>query len=102
MTRLTVQHRFFLGQGIAAAVVVGAIVALTIRSWWIVQGAVVVLVAATAAVVALTLDMIASRERPSPSTAAALYAEGVADPDAHFSDLVAELTEERVSGGRPS
>jgi hypothetical protein len=78
----------------ASSVVVAAIIALLIGDWWILPLAFVVLSVVTAAIVAIVFRMTAVRERPSPTTAAALEEEGVSDPERHFSELVAEYTPE--------
>lgn len=94
------QHRLFIGQGAAAVLVIAAILALTLNSWWIIAIAAAVLLAALAVVVLLTFSMTNVRERPAPATAAALEEEGIQDPEAHFSNLVAEFTEDEGARGR--
>jgi hypothetical protein len=81
----------------ASFVVIAAIIALLIGDWWILPLAVIVLGAATGAIVAIVFRMTNVRERPSPSTAAALEEEGVSDPERHFSELVAEFTPETAA-----
>jgi hypothetical protein len=82
----------------ASFVVIAAIIALLIGDWWVLPSAVVVLGAVTAAIVATVFRMTNVRERPSPSMVAALEEEGVRDPERHFSELVAEYTEN--TGGK--
>lgn len=94
------EHRLVMGQGAAAVVVIAAILALTVGSWWILGVAFAVLLAALAVVVLLTFSMTNVNERPSPTTAAALEEEGIQDPERHFSNVVAEFTEDEGARGR--
>jgi len=87
----------------AAGLVGGAVLALVTNSWWVLPAVVVLMGAVTYAVVALVMEMTGNAERPSPTTAAALDAEGVKDPEEMFSEVVAEFTEdtgERDEGER--
>lgn len=94
-----IEHRLFIGQGAAAVIVIAAIIGLTVNDWWILGIALAALLAALLAVVALTFSMTTVRERPSPSTAAALEEEGVYDPETHFSQVVSEFTEDEGARG---
>lgn len=94
------QHRLFIGQGAAAVVVIGAILGLTLNSWWILAIAAAVLLAALALIILLTFSMTSARERPAPATAAALEEEGIQDPEGHFSRVVEEFTEDEGARGR--
>jgi hypothetical protein len=100
--RLTAElqpNRFIMAMIGGSFVVIAAIVALAIGSWWILVGALVVLAVVTAAVIATVLRMMGNRERPSATTVAALEEDGVGDPERHFSELVAEFTPDPEAAG---
>jgi hypothetical protein len=69
-------------------VVVGAIVALAVGSWWILLVAVVVHAVATLLMTAGILQATADVERPDPTTLERMEAEGVADPEGTFNEMV--------------
>jgi len=70
-----------------------------IGQWWILPLVFVVLGLVTAGVVTTVLTMLSNRERPSPTTVAALEEDGVGDPERHFSELVKEFTPEPSDNG---
>jgi hypothetical protein len=72
----------------AMLVVVGVIVALATDTWWAVVAAVAVHAVGTFLVLSMTLQLSSEVEHVSPSTAAKLADEGVADPDRALSDLI--------------
>ena len=76
---------------LTSAVVIGAIVALTDGSWWLLPLAVIVLCVATASIVVMVLGILRAAEHPSPECAAALQADGVRDPDQLLSAIVNEF-----------
>lgn len=82
----------------AAAVVVGAIIALASGQWWLLPVAALVLFLITYGVVQTIMRMTSRPERPSPTTAAAMREEGVRDPERHFSAIVDEFTENTAEG----
>ncbi len=82
--------------GLLSAMVIAAVLLLSTGSWWFLALVVVVLLLAMIAVVLVALQMTTETEHLSPTAAARLEAEGVADPDAAFSDLV-----EDVASGEP-
>jgi hypothetical protein len=73
---------------LAMLIVVGVIVALATGNWWAVVAAVAVHAVGTFLVLSLTLQLSSEVEHVSPSTAAKLEDEGVADPDRALSDLI--------------
>jgi hypothetical protein len=75
-------------------IVIGAIVSITSGSWWFMAAAVVVDALGVVLVGGLVFRMTSIRERPDPSTVAMLEEEGVRNPEEHFSNVVAEFTEE--------
>jgi hypothetical protein len=94
-------NNFLIAQGGLALVVVGAIAALAVvvHQWWTLVLAVLVLGAMTYLVVAMIIKMTSNPERPASTTVAAMDAEGVADPEQLFSDVVAEFTPDPGPGG---
>jgi hypothetical protein len=89
-------NKLLIGITFAALVVVGIIVALATGNWWAVVVAAAVHALGTLIVVSMTLRMSTQTEHVDPSVAARLEEEGVADPDAALSDLVAGYA---VEGG---
>jgi hypothetical protein len=81
-------NRMLIGITFAMLVVVGVILALATDSWWAVVAAVAVHAVGTFLVLSLTLQLSSEVEHVSPSTAAKLADEGVADPDRALSDLI--------------
>jgi hypothetical protein len=73
--------------------VLGAIVALTTGDWWLLPLAAILLGGLTMMLVRAVLRMTAVREHASPSTTAAMQAEGIQNPDEYFSAAVAEFSE---------
>jgi hypothetical protein len=92
-------NRFIIAMIGGSFVVIAAIVALAVGSWWILVGAFLVLIVVLAAMIATVLRMTSNSERPSATTVAALEEDGVGDPERHFSELVKEFTPEPSGGG---
>jgi hypothetical protein len=84
-------NRVLIRSMLTSAMVIGAIVALTGGSWWLLPLAVIVLCVATASIVGMVLGMLKATEHPSPECAAALQADGVRDPDRLLSAIVNEF-----------
>lgn len=80
--RLTLAVTFF------TMLVVGAVASIAIGSWWALVGALAVHAIGTLALVGVTLQLTSETEHVSPETAAELEAEGVADPDRAFNQLL--------------
>jgi hypothetical protein len=75
-----------------AALTVGAVVALSTGSWWVLVGALAVHALGTVVVASGVIQLTTQIEHASPETSARLEDEGVADPDRVLSDLVEEYT----------
>jgi hypothetical protein len=75
-----------------ALLVVGAIAALATGSWWAVVVAAVIHAIGTFVVLSTLASAARQTEHVSPTAAAKLAEEGVADPDATLSDLVEEYS----------
>lgn len=84
------QNRLALALTFLAALVVGAVVSLATGSWWFLLLALGVHALGTIAIVGIVLGMTTETEHVSPTAAARLEDEGVADPDAVLSELVEE------------
>jgi hypothetical protein len=93
-------NRFIIAMIGGSFVVIAAIVALAVGSWWILVGAFLVLIVVLAAMIATVLRMTSNSERPSATTVAALEEDGVGDPERHFSELVKEFTPEPSGDGQ--
>lgn len=76
----------------AGALVIGAIIALVTNTWWILPLAAGVHALGTMTVVAIVIRMTTTVEHPSPELAATLSAQGVRNPDEHFSRLIDEFS----------
>lgn len=87
-------HRFIVLTTLAAFLTIGAIVSLVTGSWLLLLLAVAVHALGTLTVTAYAIRMTTISERPSASVSAELEDEGVSDPDAHFSALVEEFSEQ--------
>jgi hypothetical protein len=90
---LGVQRPMVLGS-FAGALVVGAIIALITRTWWVLPLAAGVHALATMTIVAIIIRMTTTIEHPSPELAATLSAEGIRNPDELFSRLIDEFSPE--------
>jgi hypothetical protein len=90
------QNRLAIAMTFLIAVVIGAILSLETGSWWFLPLALVVHALGTLAMIVLVLGMTAQTEHLSPGAAARLEDEGVENPDALFTDLVAEYAPERT------
>lgn len=89
-------NRLLIAMLLLGALVVGAIVVLATGSWWFLLLALAVHALGTLVIVGVILQLTSETEHLSPTAAARLEEEGVADPDALFSDLV----EEHAPAGR--
>jgi len=78
----------------AAALVIGAVLALLIGAWWVLPLGAVILLLATYGVLSVIYSVESESEEPSATTVALLEEEGVRDPERLFSDLVEEFTED--------
>lgn len=76
------------------ALIVGAVIALITGSWWFLLVALVLHAVGTAVVVATTFSLVSQVESPDPTTAAALKARGVSNPDAALNEAVAAASED--------
>lgn len=85
-------NRLLIRSLLTAAIVIGAIIALTTRKWWVLPPAVFVLCVATWSIVAMVFGMLKTTEHPSAECTAVLQADGVRDPDQLFSAIVGEFT----------
>lgn len=94
------ENRLIMAMTLLAALVVGAVVSLATGSWWFLLLALGVHALGTIVVVTLVLGMTTQTEHMSPSAAARLQDEGVADPDAVLSDLVEEYAPQDRKGDR--
>ncbi len=77
-------------------VVVGIIVSAATGSWWFVAAAFALDVIGVVAVAMVVLRMTAVTDRPDPTLVAAMQAEGVVNPEQHFSQIVEEFREADV------
>lgn len=84
-------NRIPFASGFFAALVIGAVLAATTGSWWLMALAVAVDLVGTFAVAAVILRLTGETEHLAPAAAARLEDEGVEDPDRLFSDLVEEF-----------
>jgi Flp pilus assembly protein TadB len=89
------ESRTLLVVTLCVALVVGAVIAAITGAWWFVAVALLIHAVGTVVVVATTLSLATQAESPAPTTAAALEARGVADPDAALNQAVAAADEER-------
>jgi hypothetical protein len=92
-------NRFIMAMIGGSSLVIAAIIALVSGQWWLLPVVFIVLGVVTAGVVATVLRMMSNRERPSPTTVAALEEDGIGDPERHFSELVKEFTPEPSGDG---
>lgn len=86
-------NRFSFLFGVAAALVIGGVVATTTGDWWFLPLAVGLHALGTMVVLTLSIRLTAVSERPSPELAAAMTEEGVRTPDQRFSEMVDEFRE---------
>jgi hypothetical protein len=82
--------RFLLATVVGAAVVIGALLAVTGGSWILFGVAIGVLLAALGAMVLLALQTSTEAEHPRPEAVARLEAEGVANPEQELNDRLQE------------
>jgi hypothetical protein len=88
LTSVLAGNRMLLAITFLALIIVGVIVSLATGSWWAVVAAAAVHALGTLLVASITLRASTQVEHVSPTTAAKLTDEGVADPDGALSDLV--------------
>jgi hypothetical protein len=81
------------------ALVVGAIVALAVRQWWVLFIPVGVHAIGTLVVGFMIVQMTTQPESPDPSLSVQLEAEGVEEPERAFNELVEEFTGATGAGG---
>jgi membrane protein implicated in regulation of membrane protease activity len=85
------------------ALIVGALIALITGAWWFVLVALLLHAVGTVIVVATAISLASEVEHADPSTAAALEARGVTDPDGalnHAVDVAAEDSEGEAARAR--
>lgn len=92
-------NRLAVSIGLLSALVISGVLVLTTGSWWLLALLIVVLLLAMTAVVLVALQMTTETEHLSPTAVARLEEEGVADPDAAFSDLVEDHAPGDEAGG---
>lgn len=85
-------NRVWLALMLLSVLVFGLILALLTGSWWFVVAAVAIDIAGCVAVATNVFAVFGESEHLSPAAAALLEDEGVEDPDALFTRLVAEFT----------
>jgi len=85
-------HRAGLLMVVFVLLMVGVVVSVTTGAWWVLVAAVIVGVACALGMVLTALRLTTDLEHPSPSLAARLQEEGVADPDRLMTDLVESFT----------
>jgi hypothetical protein len=84
-------NRLAVAMTLLVALVVGAVVSLATGSWWLLALALGAHALGTLVILGVVLQMTTEFEHLSPDVAARLEDEGVPDPDALFSALVAEF-----------
>lgn len=83
-------NRIAATMGLFAAIVFGAILALTTDAWWLLPLVVAVDVVGTVLVAGIMFRVTEETEHLPPDVVARLEDEGVGDPDRLFGDLVSE------------
>lgn len=99
------ESRAVIAMTLFTALIVGALIALITGTWWFIVVALVLHAIGTLVVVGTTLSLASQQEKPDPSTAVALEARGVRDPDAALEHAVEvaeedDADDERGPGGR--
>ncbi|HST42801.1 MAG TPA: hypothetical protein VLK58_24980 [Conexibacter sp.] len=87
-------NRVLFGSLFFVALVIGAVLAITTGSWWLLPLAVGLDLLGTVVVATLVLGLTTEVEHVDPSSAVRLQEEGVEDPDRLFSELVEEFAPE--------
>lgn len=87
-------NRVLFGSLFFAALVIGAVLAVTTGSWWLLPLAVGVDLLGTVVVATLLIGLTTEVEHVDPRSAALLEEEGVEDPDKLFTELVEEFSPE--------
>jgi VIT1/CCC1 family predicted Fe2+/Mn2+ transporter len=95
-------NRLLLIVSFALAVMLGAIAALALHSWWILAVPLLLHGALTTVVVMAAGAMTTKAEKPDPVAVARLEEEGVADPEGELDQLVEYAAGEQSSGGNPA
>ncbi len=88
--------RLLLTVMVGAGLVIAAFLTVLSGSWWLLAGAVVVLLAVTSFVVRNVLSLLGDVDAPSPAERARLEAHGVLDPDRRLNEQEADSDEGRV------
>jgi hypothetical protein len=88
--------RLLLTVMVGAGLVITAFLTVLSGSWWLLAGAVVVLLAATSFVVRNVLSLLGDVDAPSPTERARLEAQGVLNPDRRLNEQEADSDEGRV------
>jgi hypothetical protein len=94
LIRMLVENSVYILSTFATVATAAAVVALVTGSWWILGAVVLLHLVATTSIAGVALVLAGEPEHVAPSTAALLEEEGVADPDALFTELVDEFTRE--------
>jgi hypothetical protein len=81
-------NRTLIGLTLAVMIVVGVVISLATGSWWALAAALAVHAAGTLAVAMAAVRLTTQTEHVSPGLSARLEAEGVANPDRAFTELV--------------
>jgi hypothetical protein len=92
LVRVLVENSVYVLSTFATVATAAAVVALITGSWWILGAVVVLHLVATVSIAGVALLLASEPEHVAPSTAALLEEEGIADPDALFTELVDEFT----------
>jgi len=82
------RSRLLLGVVAGAGIVVAGVIALTVHSWAVFAGLLVLHALASTGVILLALRAATEEEKPAPATVARLESQGVQDPEAALNDLV--------------
>lgn len=93
------RNRLLFGITGIGALVVGAIIALAVKEWWVLLIPVGVHAIGTLIVGFLTIQMTTQPESMDPALTARLESEGVDAPERAFNDLVQEFTASDAAGG---
>jgi hypothetical protein len=94
-------HRQIFVVSLLAALVIGAIVALSTGAWWAVVVALAVHALGTMVVATAAIELTTDVEHVAPETAARLEDEGIADPDRVLTELVEDFAGAERAGGAP-
>jgi hypothetical protein len=92
-------HRLPIVVAFLAAVVIGGAIALATGSWWVLLAAVALHAVGTLLMTGFALRLTTETEHVSPTLAARLHEEGVAEPDRVFTELVEDYAGDGESRG---